>query len=82
MFSCFIYYFIKYGIENGVWSSIRNTGFFVLIFSLIALFMTLIMYFNEKKRKSTTDDMGTFVIAQIISVCDMFFVIILIFYLE
>jgi hypothetical protein len=76
----FIYYFVKYGIDNSIWFSVENEGFFGLIFCLVFILATLFMYFIEKWKYD--DFYRTYVSAQFFSVCELGFLISLVFNLH
>lgn len=76
----FIYYFIKYGIDNAIWFSVNNVGFLGLIFCLTFLLITLFMYFIEKYKSD--DFYRTYVFAQFFSICELGLLISLVFNLD
>ncbi|WPC41192.1 hypothetical protein [Clostridium sp. JS66] len=76
----FIYYFIKYRIDNGIWFSSENRGFVFLMFALVIILTTLFGYFIEKAK---SDDCHViYVFAQVFSICELVFLICLIFNLD
>lgn len=79
-FPGFIYFFVNYGVNNGVWFSAKNTGFVSLILGLMGLFITLSLYFIEKWK--SRDIFGAFVCGQLSSVCDIVLLISLVFNLN
>ncbi|MDP4144056.1 MAG: hypothetical protein Q8936_06160 [Bacillota bacterium] len=79
-FLVFTYYFIKFGIDYGIWFSADNKGLVGLIMGLVGLFITLFSYFIERLRYR--DNLVTFFCAQLISVGDIGLLICLIFNLN
>ncbi len=76
----FIYYFIKYGVDNGIWFSVKNNGFLGLMFCLVFILLTFLMHFIEKRRSD--DFYRTYVCAQLFSICELGFLICLVFNLN
>ncbi|QAT39859.1 hypothetical protein [Clostridium sp. JN-9] len=76
----FIYYFIKYRVDNGIWFSVKNNGFLGLMFCLVFILLTFFMHFIEKRRSD--DFYRTYVFAQLFSICELGFLICLVFNLD
>lgn len=76
----FIYYFIKYGLDNGIWFSVKNEGFLGLMFCLAFILITLLMYFIEKWKSD--DFYKIYLFAQFYSICELGFLICLVFNLN
>lgn len=76
----FIYFFIKYGTKNGVWFSVKNEGFLGLIFVLVSILITFLMYFIEKFRSD--EFFMTYFFAQLFAICELGFFITLVFNLD
>lgn len=77
-FPAFTYFFIKYGIDNDIWFSVKNDGFSGLIFCSIGLFLTLFLYFIEKL-KPRDNYVVSFFFAQVFSLLNIGFLICLVF---
>lgn len=72
-FPTFTYFFIKYGLDNGIWFSIENKGLFSLICALMFIFFTLLAYFIEKRKSKDCD--RAFFLAQLSSIFDIILII-------
>lgn len=75
-----IYYFIKYGVHNGIWFSVKNEGFFGLVICLVSILLIILMYFIENRRSD--DFYRTYFCAQLLSICQLGFLISLVFNLD
>ncbi len=76
----FIYYFVKYGTEIGIWFTAKSVGFIGLISALVFIPLILLMYYIQKWKSD--DFIETYFIAQLFSISELGFLIILVFNLE
>ncbi|URZ17743.1 hypothetical protein [Clostridium felsineum] len=76
----FAYYFIKYGMENGIWFSIENESIFGLIMGIMGSLMIFSIYLLEKRKFD--DFYRTYLCAQMCSILELVMLICLVFNLE
>jgi len=76
----FAYYFIKYGIQNGIWFSFKNEGIFGLIIGIIFSLMIFFIYLLEKRQSD--DFYKTYFCAQLFSICEIGLLICVVFNLD
>lgn len=65
----FAYYFMKCGMQNGIWFSVKNEGIFGLIMGIIFSLMIFFMYLLEKRKSDDFDTIYFF--AQLFSICEL-----------
>lgn len=73
----FLFFFIKYRIESGIWFSKENMGAFSVVMGVIALLMGLLMRYMEKRKPD--EEYRIFLVVQIFALCDIGLFIVLIF---
>lgn len=76
----FAYYFIKYGMQNGIWFSVKNECIFGLIMSIIYSLIIFFIYLLEKRKFD--DFYKTYFFAQLFSVCELALLISVVFNLD
>ncbi|PJI08232.1 MULTISPECIES: hypothetical protein [Clostridium] len=76
----FAYYFIKCGMQNGIWFSVKNEGIFGLIMGIVYSFMIFFMYLLKKRKSDDLDAIYFF--AQLFSICELGLLICVVFNLN
>lgn len=76
----FAYYFTKYGIESGIWFSIKNKGAFGLTIAIISSLMIFFIYLLEKRKSD--DFYRIYICAQLLSICELGLLICVVFNLD
>lgn len=76
----FAYYFTKYGMQNGIWFSVKNEGIVGLIMCII--FLIIIFFMNLLEKRKFDDFDSTYFCAQLFSICELGLLICVVFNLD